>query len=76
MLCPNPVHRPRHEAVSDGAQFIVAIHSPALMALPRAVICEFDVDGAHWAEVESAQLWRTFLDAPDRFFRRLLAPEE
>ncbi len=68
-----------HEAVSDGAQFIVATHSPVLMAFPEAVIYEFDSDGAHraeWAEVESVQLWRSFLDAPDRFFRHLLAADD
>lgn len=62
-------------AVAAGAQFIVATHSPVLMALPGAVIYEFDGQGAHrteWSEVESVELWRSFLDAPDRFFRHLL----
>ncbi len=66
-------------AVSDGAQFIVATHSPALMAFPGASIYEFDDDGAHrveWGEVESVQLWRSFLEAPERFFRHLFVPEE
>lgn len=49
------------------------------MAFPGAAIYEFDIDGIRrsaWDEVESVQLWRSFLDAPDRFFRHLLVSDD
>ena len=68
-----------HGAVAQGAQFIVATHSPVLMAYPDAAIYEFDADGARrseWGDVESVQLWQSFLDAPERFFRHLMAADD
>lgn len=61
-------------AVSDGAQFIVATHSPMLMAYPDARILSFD--GGHVApvvydELENVKLWRAFLENPETFVRRL-----
>lgn len=63
-----------HGAVAKGAQFIVATHSPVLMAYPGAAIYEFDEDGGHrlpYDDVGAVQLWRNFLDAPERFFHHL-----
>ncbi|MEZ5377649.1 MAG: AAA family ATPase [Acidimicrobiales bacterium] len=64
-----------HDATEAGAQFVIATHSPVLMAFPHATIYEFGNDGAQqcsYDEIESVQLWRNFLDEPDRFFRHLL----
>jgi predicted ATPase len=63
-----------HDACANGAQFVIATHSPMLMAYPGAHIYEFDGDGAHavpFDEVSVVGLWHTFLDSPDRFFRYL-----
>ena len=63
-----------HDACGNGAQFVIATHSPMLMAFPGARIYEFDDDGAHAMPYEDTSIvrhWRTFLDAPDRYFHHL-----
>ena len=63
-----------HNAASSGAQFIVATHSPVLMAYPHATIYQLNSDGATiipYDDIESVKLWRNFLDAPHRFFQHL-----
>lgn len=64
-----------HDFVGAGSQFVVATHSPVLLALPGATIYEFGDDGAHrrtWEELDLVQDYRAFLDAPARTFRHLL----
>jgi predicted ATPase len=64
-------------AADAGAQFIVATHSPILLALPGARIYELDEDGAtetEWEDCDPTRLMRAFLDAPDRFLRELTDP--
>lgn len=61
-------------AVDDGAQFIVATHSPILMATPGALILGFDdppVAPVAYDEIESVALVRDFLNAPERYLRRI-----
>lgn len=68
-----------HTATELGAQFIVATHSPLLMAFPGATIYEFDEGGATklaYGDVEAVTLWRSFLSAPDRFFRHLFEADD
>ncbi len=63
-----------YDACAMGAQFVIATHSPMLMAYPGPRIYEFDDDGAHavsFDDVSLVGLWRTFLESPDRFFRHL-----
>jgi predicted ATPase len=63
-----------HHACANGAQYIIATHSPLLMSYPGAVIYEFDDTGAHkvdYDDVTTVSLWRTFLESPDRYFRHL-----
>jgi predicted ATPase len=60
--------------VAEGAQFLVATHSPLLMAFPGARLYELTDQGAadrRYDELEVVALWRSFLDAPDRFLRHL-----
>ncbi|ADB51635.1 AAA family ATPase [Conexibacter woesei] len=67
--------RRMHELVSDGAQFVVATHSPVLLAYPGATIYELSADGIEQVAYDDAapvQLTRAFLAAPDAFVRRLL----
>jgi predicted ATPase len=62
-------------AVQAGAQFILATHSPALMALPGASLYELDEAGVRltpYDELAVVQLWRRFLDHPDSVLRHLL----
>ncbi len=61
-----------HRAAAAGAQFVVATHSPILLALPGARIYELDEGGASevsWEACDPTRLTRAFLDAPDRFLR-------
>jgi predicted ATPase len=63
-----------HDACRNGAQYIIATHSPLLMSYPGAAIYELDDDGAHkvaYDDVTIVGLWRSFLDHPDRYFRHL-----
>ena len=62
-------------AARAGAQFVVATHSPILLACPRARIYELDEGGIEpcaYDELEAVRLTRGFLDAPDRFIRAAL----
>ena len=67
-----------HRAASAGAQFIVATHSPILLAVPGARIYELDDAGAEvvaWEAADPTRLTRAFLEAPERFLRELLADD-
>jgi predicted ATPase len=62
------------DMVGQNAQFIIATHSPILLALPGARILDFDSQPARWAsyeDLEHVRLTREFLADPDRFLRRL-----
>ncbi|WP_209307603.1 AAA family ATPase [Geodermatophilus sp. DF01_2] len=62
------------ELVADGAQVVVATHSPVLAALPGAHLLEVGTWGlreARWADLELAASWRQFLDDPASFLRHL-----
>jgi predicted ATPase len=62
------------DMVDQDAQFIIATHSPILLALPGARILDFDSQPARWAsyeDLEHVRLTREFLADPDRFLRRL-----
>jgi predicted ATPase len=59
---------------ADGAQVVVATHSPVLTALPGATILELGEHGirrAEWGDLELVGHWRRFLDAPDAYLRLL-----
>ena len=66
-----------HDLVEDrGSQFIIATHSPILMAYPKARIYRLGPDGIHriaYEETEHYTITRDFLNAPDRFFKTLFA---
>jgi predicted ATPase len=62
------------EMVAQDAQFVIATHSPILMALPGAAILSFDrapVREVSYEEVEHVTLTRDFLNHPESFLRRL-----
>jgi predicted ATPase len=64
-------------AARGGAQFIVATHSPILLACPDARIYELDPEaGAQetaYDDLDAVRLTRGFLDAPERYLRSALA---
>jgi predicted ATPase len=60
---------------ADGAQVVVATHSPLLTALPGATILELGQHGIHraaWNELEIVAHWRAFLTRPDTYLDPLL----
>lgn len=60
--------------VADGAQFVVATHSPVLLACPDAQILHFDagaVREAAFDELEHVRLLRGFLNDPEAYLRHL-----
>ena len=62
------------EAVEQGSQFVIATHSPILLAVPGAVLLSFDRSPAAsvpYGELDSVRLYRDFLAAPERFLRHL-----
>lgn len=62
------------ELVATGAQFIIATHSPMLLAFPGARIYSFDespIEPVEWAHTEHVRLTREFLADPERYLRRL-----
>lgn len=62
------------EMVEQDAQFIIATHSPILMAYPEAQIFSFDshpVSETAYDEVEHVSLTRRFLNNPNSFLRYL-----
>ncbi|MEA2842536.1 MAG: hypothetical protein QOJ69_207 [Actinomycetota bacterium] len=65
------------DLVKAGSQFVIATHSPVLLALPGAAIYEFVEDGVErrrWEDLDVVQQVRSFLESPDRYFRHLLDP--
>lgn len=62
--------------VKRRSQFIVATHSPILMAYPGAQIFQFSEEGIHpaaYRETEHYQVTRRFLEDPERMLRYLLS---
>ena len=62
------------DLVRQEGQFIVATHSPILLAFPGARIYSFDgspVRATEYEALEHVSLTRDFLNAPDRFLRHL-----
>ena len=59
-----------------GSQFVVATHSPILMAYPNATIYHLDVGGIRQIAYEETDHYRTtrdFLDNRERYFKHLFA---
>ncbi len=59
----------------EGAQVLVASHSPLLAALPGATLLQVGEHGLREVAYDDLDLvrdWRSFLDGPERFLRHLL----
>jgi predicted ATPase len=62
-------------ASASGSQFIVATHSPILLALPDARIYELSdrgIEQVAWDECDATRLTKSFLENPERFLREAL----
>ena len=62
------------DMLAEGAQFIIATHSPILLAYPGATIYSFDQAPATvvpYDELDHVVLTREFLSAPERYLRAL-----
>jgi predicted ATPase len=60
--------------VADGAQLIIATHSPILMAFPDAEILLFEGDSitpTAYEDLDHVRLTKAFLNDPESFLRRL-----
>lgn len=66
-----------HELVSQDSQFIIATHSPILMAYPHARILSLDdnLTCIPYQETEHYRITKAFLGNPDRMLRILLSAE-
>ena len=63
-----------HDHVMDGSQFIIATHSPILMAYPKARILLFDegeIREISYDDVEHVTVTRSFLNNPAAYLRHL-----
>lgn len=64
------------DLVTEDAQFIVATHSPIVLGVPGATILSFDggrVAPVAYQDTAHVRLTRDFLNAPERYLRRLAA---
>lgn len=63
-----------HRLVKDNSQFIIATHSPVLMAFPNALIYEITEGGikkTNYKDTEHYQITRSFLENPERMLKYL-----
>ena len=64
-----------HDLVNEGSQFVIATHSPLLMAYPDACIYQCGADGVApvaYDDTEHVRITRDFLADPKRMLRGLL----
>ena len=64
-----------HRLVENNSQFIIATHSPILMAFPHAEILEFSKDGiksVNYKDTQHFKITKSFLENPDKMLHYLL----
>ncbi len=67
-----------HRLSKENSQFLIATHSPILMACPESEILLLDGEGIRpipYRETEHYQITKSFLDDPERMLRILLEEE-
>lgn len=63
-----------NEGVKAGSQFMIATHSPILLAYPEATLLSFDgerLEPCAYEDTSSYQVTKLFLERPDRLFHHL-----
>jgi predicted ATPase len=61
-------------AVRQGAQFIIATHSPIILAFPGATILSFDggkIEKTAYNNLDHVQVTKSFLDDPEQYLKRM-----
>ena len=64
------------DMVSQKAQFIIATHSPMLLAFPDAQIYSFDripIEVVAYEQLDHVRITRDFLNAPERYLSQILS---
>lgn len=64
-----------HQLVTDQSQFIIATHSPIIMAYPNAQTLLIDEEGIHsveYTETEHYRVTKDFLNRYERFLKELI----
>jgi predicted ATPase len=68
------------ELTTQGCQFVVATHSPVLLAFPSARILQLEPGGAienvDYDQADPVALTRAFVNQPDRFLHALFGTQE
>jgi predicted ATPase len=62
------------DMIGRGGQFIIATHSPILLAYPNATILSFDnaqIQPVHYEDLEHVTVTRNFLNNPQAYLRHL-----
>ena len=60
--------------VEQNAQFIIATHSPIIMAFPDAVTLNLDgekIEQINYEDIEHVRITKTFLEGPERYLKAL-----
>jgi predicted ATPase len=68
-----------HDLARDYSQFVIATHSPLILAYPDSFIYLFNESGIERVELRDTDNYRMtkrFLDAPERMMEQLLADDE
>ena len=68
-----------HELIEREAQFVIATHSPIIMAYPDALIYEFSRSGLRtvdYHDTEHYRVTRAFLNRPEQMLKHLFEEEE
>jgi predicted ATPase len=63
------------QMIEQDAQFIIATHSPILLAYPKSTIYNFEhgkIERAEYDELEHVQIMRGFLNNPDAYLKHLM----
>lgn len=68
-----------NDLVNTGSQFVIATHSPLVLAVPGGLIYALDDDGVRkvaYDDADPVRNHREFLAGPDRYLRHLFADDE
>ncbi|MEC8186576.1 MAG: hypothetical protein VX208_15950 [SAR324 cluster bacterium] len=63
-----------HQQIVEGCQFLIATHSPMLMAFPGAQILSLDqnpIRQLEWEDVKHVKMMKRFFQDPKNYLRRL-----
>ena len=66
------------ESIARGSQFVVATHSPFLMAFPKASIWQFTsagIEPVEFEDIPAIDLWKRFFADPTGYYDRLMSDD-